>query len=34
MRYGFHEDGILSAKWAINEMLTDHGLEHLKVEVK
>lgn len=34
MRYGFHEDGILSAKWAINEMLTDHGLGHLKVEVK
>lgn len=34
MRYGFHEDGIVSAKWAINELLEDYGLEHLKVEVK
>lgn len=34
MRYGFHEDGIISAKWAVNKLFENHGNAHLTVDVK
>lgn len=34
MRYGFHEDGIISAKWAVNKLFKNHGNAHLTVDVK
>lgn len=33
MRYGFHEDGILSAKWAVNKLLENIGMKDSKWEV-
>jgi predicted NAD/FAD-binding protein len=34
LRYGFHEDGIISAKWAVNQLLKDDGLSEYAIDVK
>lgn len=34
LRYGFHEDGIISAKWAVNQLLKDDGLAEYAIDVK
>jgi len=34
LRYGFHEDGIISAKWAVNKLLEDDGLSADAIAVR